>query len=76
MIETQVFSLTTKDMQVFIGDQARVLFDTEKVPSNSIGVFFSNMDEWVYWFSDSWYFDSGSAETEIDALRKAKDNLR
>jgi len=63
-------------MQVYIGDHAKRLFDTEKVPYNSIGVFFSNMDEWVYWFADSWSFDSGSAESEIDALRKAKDNLK
>lgn len=63
-------------MQVYIGDQARVLFDSETIPNNSIGVFLHMMDGWVYWFSDKWYFDSGSAESEIDALRKAKDNLK
>lgn len=63
-------------MQVYIGDQAKRLFDTEDVPLNSIGVFFSEMGEWAYWFSDKWYFDTGCAETEIEALRKAKDNLR
>lgn len=63
-------------MQVYIGDQARVLFDSEKVPSNSIGVFSFDMKEWIYWFADSWSFDTGSADSEIEALRMAKDNLR
>jgi len=70
------WKIITEDMQVYIGDQARVLFDSETIPNNSIGVFLHKMDGWVYWFSDKWYFDSGSAESEIDALRKAKDNLK
>jgi hypothetical protein len=75
-MSTSFWKIITEDMQIYIGDQARVLFDSETIPNNSIGVFLHKVDGWVYWFSDKWYFDSGSAESEIDALRKAKDNLK
>ena len=75
-MSTSFWKIITEDMQIYIGDQARVLFDSETIPNNSIGVFLHKVDGWVYWFSDKWYFDSGSAESELEALRKAKDNLR
>lgn len=63
-------------MNVYIGDDAKRLFHGMDVPHNSIGVFQSNSGDWVYWFTDGWAYDSGSAETEVEALRKAKENFR
>lgn len=63
-------------MNVYIGDQAKRIFETLDVPQKSIGVFQSSSGEWVYWFTDGWVYDSGSADTELDALRKAKENIR
>ena len=63
-------------MNVYIGDDAKRLFHSMVVPQNSIGVFQSNSGEWVYWFTDGWAYDSGSEETEVEALRKAKENFR
>jgi len=63
-------------MNVYIGDQAKRMFHSMDVPHNSIGVFQSKSGDWVYWFTDGWAYDSGSAETEAEALRKAKENFR
>lgn len=63
-------------MNVYIGDQAKRMFHSMDVPHNSIGVFQCNSGDWVYWFTDGWAYDSGSAETEAEALRKAKENFR
>jgi hypothetical protein len=63
-------------MNVYIGDQARRIFYSLDIPQNSIGVFESNSGDWIYWFSDGWAYDSGSAENKIEALRKAKENFR
>lgn len=63
-------------MNVYIGDQAKQMFHEMDVPEKSIGVFQSNSGDWVYWFNDGWAYDSGSAETELEALRKAKENFR
>jgi hypothetical protein len=63
-------------MNVYIGDDAKRMFHNMDVPQKSIGVFQSNAGDWVYWFSDGWAYDSGSAETEAEALQKAKENFR
>ena len=63
-------------MNVYIGDQAKRMFHNLDIPQNSIGAFESNSGEWVYWFSDGWAYDSGSADTETEALKKAKENFR
>lgn len=63
-------------MNVYIGDQARRIFYNLDIPHNSIGVFESNSGDWIYWFTDGWAYDSGSAENEIEALKKAKENFR
>ena len=63
-------------MNVYIGDQAKRMFHSMDVPHNSIGVFQSKSGDWVYWFTDGWAYDSGSAETEVEALQKAKENFR
>ena len=63
-------------MNIYIGSQAKVIFHSGDIPSNSVGVFESSDGSWVYWFTDGWAYDSGSAETEAEALRKAKQNFR
>lgn len=63
-------------MNIYFGWHAKSLFDTGDIPSSSVGVFESNDGSWVYWFTDGGAYDSGSAETEEEALRKAKNNFR
>jgi hypothetical protein len=63
-------------MNVYIGDQAKKMFYNMDIPKKSVGVFQSKSGDWVYWFTDGWAYDSGSADTELEALRKAKENFR
>jgi hypothetical protein len=37
-----------------------------------MGIFESNKDEWVYWYKDEKIYDTGFADTEAEAIQKAK----
>jgi hypothetical protein len=63
-------------MNVYIGDQAKRIFYSLDIPKNSIGVFESKNGEWIYWFTDGWAYDTGSADSELEAHRMAKENFR
>lgn len=63
-------------MNVYVGDQAKRMFHNLDIPKNSIGVFECKNGEWIYWFTDGWTFDSGSASSELEAHRMAKENFR
>ena len=64
------------DMEIYLRDQAKRLFYSRDIPSNSIGVFQSHVGEWLYWFCDDWVYDTGFADTEAEALQIAKKNFR
>lgn len=61
-------------MNVFTGNQAKTLFESDKIPVNSIGVF-KDINEWHYWYWDGHKFDTGTKPNETLALRAAKANF-
>jgi len=63
-------------MNIYIGSQAKSIFHSGDIPPSSVGVFEASDGSWVYWFTDGWAYDSGSADNEVEALRKAKNNFR
>ena len=62
-------------MKVFVGDQAESMYCFESFPINSIGVFFLE-NEWIYWFKNTFSFDTGTATNEKEAFAKAKMNIQ
>lgn len=65
-------------MNFYTGDQAMTMFynPDKDVPDKSIGVFQDwRSGEWIYWYSDGWSFDTGTATTEEEAFKKAKENF-
>jgi hypothetical protein len=62
-------------MEIYGRDKAERVFKSQKIPVNSLGIFKANDREWVYWFSDSLIYDTGSANSEAAALQKAKRNI-
>jgi len=59
-------------MEIYLRDQAKKIFYSRDIPIESMGVFNSNTDEWVYWYKDEKIYDTGFADTEAEALQKAK----
>jgi hypothetical protein len=39
-------------------------------------VFQSHVGEWLYWFNDGWTYDTGFADTEVEAIETAKKNFK
>ena len=62
-------------MNVFTGSQAIQMTLKNYYPPNSIGLAMY-LDRWFYWYSDGFKLDFGTAETEEEAFRKAKLNIR
>jgi hypothetical protein len=63
-------------MEIYLGKQAKSLFYGRDVPINSIGVFQTIGGDWLYWFNDGWTYDTGVADTEVEAIETAKKNFR
>lgn len=63
-------------MEIYLGKQAKSLFYGRDVPINSIGVFQTIGGDWLYWFNDNWTYDTGVADTEVEAMETAKKNFR
>jgi len=63
-------------MEVYLGKQAKSLFYGRDIPIDSIGVFQSHVGEWLYWFNDGWTYDTGFADTEVEAMETAKRNFK
>lgn len=63
-------------MEIYLGKQAKSLFYGRDVPINSIGVFQTIGGDWLYWFNDDWTYDTGCADTEVEAMETAKRNFR
>ena len=61
-------------MNVFLGNQAKILLESDKIPVNSIGICKCS-EGWAYWYWDGSIFDSGVKRSESLALRTAKLNL-
>ena len=59
-------------MNIYIGDQAKKIFFSRDIPIESMGVFKSNTDEWVYWYRDERVYDTGFADTQAEAMQKSK----
>ena len=59
-------------MTIYLGQQAKSLFYMREVPVESMGVFQSNTDEWVYWYRDERVYDTGFADTQAEAMQKSK----
>lgn len=62
-------------MKVYLGDQAKRLAESDKIPLNSIGVWECYGSGWGYWFSSSYFLDIGIKPTEQLALKTAKLNF-
>jgi len=63
-------------MTVFLGDQAKRLYFTKDMPLGSIGVFLGPAGDYLYWYCEGHTYDTGSAETEQEALETAKRNFK
>ena len=63
---------TDKLMNIYLGQQAKKLFFGREIPMDSMGVFKSNIDEWVYWYRDERVYDTGFADTQAEAMQKSK----
>jgi hypothetical protein len=63
-------------MEIYLGKQAKSLFYGRDVPINSIGVFQTIGGDWLYWFNDGWTYDTGCADTEVEAIEIAKRNFK
>jgi hypothetical protein len=63
-------------MEIYLGKQAKSLFYGRDVPINSIGVFQTIGGDWLYWFNDDWTYDTGCADTEVEAMETAKRNFK
>jgi len=59
------------DMEIYLRDQAKRVFYSRNIPIESMGVFNSNTDEWVYWYKDEKIYDTGFADTESEAMKEA-----
>lgn len=59
-------------MEIFLREKAEIVFKSQTIPVNSLGVFKVSDEEWIYWFSDGKIYDTGSATTEPEAMQKAK----
>lgn len=62
-------------MTVYTRDQAKDLLNRDAIPVNSIGVCKCNSG-WAYWYWDGDIFDSGVKNTEENAFRTAKANIK
>ena len=63
-------------MEFYLREQAKRLFYSRDIPINSIGVFQSHVGEWLYWSCDEHVYDTGFADTEAEALQKAKARIK
>ncbi len=59
-------------MEIYLRESAKKTFYSRDIPIKSMGVFESNKDEWVYWYKDEKIYDTGFADTEAEAIQKAK----
>ncbi len=59
-------------MKIFLRDKAEMVFKSQNIPVNSLGVFKANDEEWIYWYSDGQIFDTGSSPSEPKAMQEAK----
>lgn len=59
------------NMEVYLREQAKKIFYSLDIPINSLGVFMGEEDDWIYWYSNDRVFDTGSAETEAEAMKQA-----
>ena len=59
------------DMEIYLRDQAKRIFYSLEIPLNSLGVFMGKEGDWIYWYSNNHVFDTGSAETEAEAMKEA-----
>jgi hypothetical protein len=63
-------------MEVYLRDKAEMVFKSQNIPVNSLGVFQANDGEWIYWYSDGRIFDSGSSPSEPKAMQEAKKYIK
>jgi hypothetical protein len=63
-------------MEIFLRDKAGMVFKSQNIPVNSLGVFQANDEEWIYWYSDGRIFDSGSSPSEPKAMQEAKKYIK
>lgn len=59
-------------LEIYLGDQAKKIFFSRDIPIESMGVFKSSVDEWIYWYRDERVYDTGFADTSAEAMQKAK----
>jgi hypothetical protein len=59
-------------MEIYLRESAKKIFYSRDIPIKSMGIFESNKDEWVYWYKDEKIYDTGFADTEAEAIQKAK----
>jgi hypothetical protein len=63
-------------MNIYLGHQAKSLFYMREIPVDSIGAFQAVGGDWVYWYNDGYVYNTGFADTQIEALRIAKENFK
>jgi hypothetical protein len=63
-------------MEIFLRGKAEMVFRSQNIPVNSLGVFQANDEEWIYWYSDGRIFDSGSSPSEPKAMQEAKKYIK
>ena len=63
-------------MEIFLRDKAELVFKSQNIPFNSLGVLQANDEEWIYWYSDGRIFDSGSSPSEPKAMQEAKKYIK
>ena len=73
---TESFFYYFRTMEIYLGKQAKSLFYGRDIPINSIGVFQTIGGDWLYWFNDDWTYDTGCADTEVEAMETAKRNFK
>lgn len=62
-------------MEIYLRDKAEMVFKSQNIPGNSLGVFKANDEEWIYWYSDGHIFDTGSSPSEPKAMQEAKKHI-
>jgi hypothetical protein len=58
-------------MEIYLRDKAEMVYKSQNIPVDSLGVFKVNEEEWIYWYKDMRLFDTGSANSEPKAMQEA-----
>lgn len=62
-------------MTIYLGQQAKSLFYMREIPLDSIGVFQCVGGDWIYWYANNSTYDTGFADTEVEAIQKARRHI-